>query len=258
MIRRITETFALLAGLAVATGAATGAERAVDYTTAALVDGFVHTVFGVEAYTKPNPATQRVKRWHPDGLRVAIVNVAKVDREAAVKAFVTGLPHLVPALAARVVDKAAEANMVVYLVDRADFRDVIRRTMPAGHDTRFMESNDCTAVTGGPDPLILSLAFVYIVADQGDGLFRHCLVEETLQSLGPVNDSRTLKNSIFNDYSDVADLTRFDWYIVSMLFDPRVKPGMTKAEVRKILPAVVEDLRPRAEALAAEGVFGAR
>ena len=64
-----------------------------------------------------------------------------------------------------------------------------------------------------------------IVADEGDFLFRRCMVEEVLQGLGPVNDDRTLSQSVFNDRSPHSTFTSFDRHLVNMLYDPRVAPG---------------------------------
>jgi hypothetical protein len=84
-----------------------------------------------------------------------------------------------------------------------------------------------------------------IVADEGEFLFRRCLVEEVLQGLGPANDDATLSHSVFNDRSVHSTFTSFDRFILNMLYDPRVRPGMRKAEANSVLPAVLADIRAR-------------
>ena len=84
-----------------------------------------------------------------------------------------------------------------------------------------------------------------IVSDEGEFLFRRCLVEEVLQGLGPVNDNADLKNSVFNDTSQHTRFTKHDRYILNMLYDKRVRSGMNQREVGKVLPAVLRDVRRR-------------
>jgi hypothetical protein len=71
------------------------------------------------------------------------------------------------------------------------------------------------------------------------------MVEEVLQGLGPVNDNRSLDESVFNDRSRHSSFTSFDRHILNMLYDPRVEPGMTKMEVSRVLPEVAAEVQAR-------------
>jgi Protein of unknown function (DUF2927) len=84
-----------------------------------------------------------------------------------------------------------------------------------------------------------------IVADEGDFLLHRCVIEETLQGLGPINDDPTLSESVFNDRSEHSTFTDFDRHILNMLYHPLVEPGMTKLEVARVLPKVVEDVQAK-------------
>ncbi|MEM6849053.1 MAG: DUF2927 domain-containing protein, partial [Pseudomonadota bacterium] len=88
-------------------------------------------------------------------------------------------------------------------------------------------------------------AKIFLVVDEGFLRFWHCVVEEVAQSLGPANDSPRLPDSIFNDHSSVNTLLVFDWFILNMLYDPRIRPGMTENEVVPLLPNVIADARAR-------------
>jgi hypothetical protein len=145
--------------------------------------------------------------------------------------------------------------MVVFLVDRSRYRAVIRETLPKGFDTQFIESSHCSGVTGGKRDGTLESAYIYIPTTEGWRHTRHCMVEEITQALGPVNDDWTLPNSIYNDYSDVPGLGVFDWFILNTLYDRRIKPGMTRAEVEPILPKAIADARKRLKRLVATKVI---
>ncbi|MEZ5841388.1 MAG: DUF2927 domain-containing protein, partial [Hyphomicrobiales bacterium] len=171
-------------------------------------------------------------------------NTASVNREREFNDFLGLVNKSVRNLTIRRVKSQKSANMVVFLVDRSNYRSTIRETLPPEYDTRFLQSNDCSAIVAASGYKI-QLAFVYIVANETARSFRHCLVEEILQSLGPVNDDWRLKYSIFNDYSSVDTFGVFDWYILNMLYDKRIRPGMSRTETRAAMPAVIADARKR-------------
>ena len=84
---------------------------------------------------------------------------------------------------------------------------------------------------------------VVIVSDEGEFLFRRCLIEEVLQGLGPLNDSPDLGDSVFNDSSHHADFTAHDRLILNMLYDPRIQAGMTFEETEALLPFLLPEIR---------------
>ena len=79
------------------------------------------------------------------------------------------------------------------------------------------------------------------------------MVEEIAQSLGPANDNPQLADSIFNDRSNLDVFGLFDWFILNILYDPRIRAGMTEAEVRPILPDVIATVRKRVPQAMADG-----
>jgi len=212
-----------------------------------LIRGFLGTVFGSETFRRGRQdadTLSEVKKF--DGrVTVHILNLSDVDHTAEVARFLRALDASVEGLGIRLVDDADAARMVVFLIDRADYRRTIRGTMPEGFNTRFLESNACSAVTGGRRETGLERAFVYIVANEGSRNLRHCMIEEISQSLGPVNDDANLRYSIFNDDSNISGFGIFDWFVLNMLYDRRVRIGMTADEVIEVLPAVISDARRR-------------
>ncbi|MGL4280213.1 MAG: DUF2927 domain-containing protein [Albidovulum sp.] len=69
-----------------------------------------------------------------------------------------------------------------------------------------------------------------------------CIHEELAQSMGLINDSPRARPSIFNDNEEFALLTRQDELMLKMLYDPRLKPGMTLAEARPIVEVIAAGL----------------
>lgn len=229
------------------------------YTDAELIRGFMLTVFGAEVIEGRDDANAagRVKKF-VGPVRYRIVSTAGVDASPIVRDYIEDLSRSVDGLRLIEVVGAARSEMVIYLVDRRDYGATILRTVWAGVDTSFLERNACSAVIAARTSGI-ERANVYLVADEGMLPLTHCMIEEIAQSLGPANDSDLLPESIFNDGSLINVFGEFDWFILNMLYDRRVRAGMTPeqavvvlpdaiASARRRLPDVLRDVRAIAEA----------
>lgn len=233
----------LAAALAIAPALPTGAQT--PYTDEELTAGFMLTVFGAEVgETDEDRAAASVVKKFNSPVYYAIVSTAQQGFGKSVRAFMADLSLAVNGLTLTEAPNEDAADMVVYLLDRADYVPTIRAKVWPGVDTEFLETNACSAVIAARRTGI-ERAFVFLVADEGFTPLAHCMVEEIAQSLGPANDSDLLPDSIFNDASDVNVFGVFDWYILNMLYDPRVRAGMEIDEVAVVLPEVIADVRRR-------------
>ena len=70
-----------------------------------------------------------------------------------------------------------------------------------------------------------------------------CVQEEMAQAMGLPNDSAEARPSLFNDSKEFALLTDHDAILLRMLYDARLRPGMTSAEARPLLPDIARDAR---------------
>jgi hypothetical protein len=85
-------------------------------------------------------------------------------------------------------------------------------------------------------------AVAVIRGEHPEELSRLCIHEELSQGLGLANDSPQSRPSIFNDDEEFALLTRHDELLLKMLYDPRLRPGMTEAEARPIVETIAAEL----------------
>lgn len=69
-----------------------------------------------------------------------------------------------------------------------------------------------------------------------------CIHEELAQGMGLANDSPDARPSIFNDDEEFALLTRHDELLLQMLYDPRLRPGMSEAEAAPIIRRIAAEL----------------
>jgi hypothetical protein len=213
------------------------------FSDAELIDGFERTVFGSE-YASFGWQSRLVKKF-TGPIRFYVDDRSNAGRGGEIVAFIETLPELIAGLEVKIVGNAGSANYRVFVLDRADYRQVITSEVYDRPTSTFAPGRCLVRVVSSMSGI--SRTDAVIVADEGDFLFRRCMVEEILQGLGPVNDDRSLIESVFNDQSLNAEFTLFDRHILNMLYDPRVEPGMTKLEAGRVLPDVAADVRAAIE-----------
>lgn len=91
------------------------------------------------------------------------------------------------------------------------------------------------------NPSDIRNAIVVIRAEHPDILRKSCIHEELSQGLGLVNDSPHARPSIFNDDDEFALLTRHDEELLAVLYDRRLRIGMTLEQARPILRRIVAE-----------------
>ncbi len=209
------------------------------FSTEELIDGFMKTVFGLE-YRSWSWQPYLVKKY-AGPVRFYVHNMAAKNRKPMVYRFIEQMGAGIRGLSTMVVPTPGEANFHVYVVDRGQYRDVVRRHI----------YKDPTADVPGrclvrvvSDRRGISQSAAVIVSDEGDFLFRRCLVEELLQGLGPMNDDTSLSHSVFNDRSRHSRFTTFDRMLLNMLYHPSIRPGMSPEQVQPLLPGIVRQVRP--------------
>ena len=99
-----------------------------------------------------------------------------------------------------------------------------------------------TALTireGTMEPLV---AVILIPTEHDAVLTRRCLVEETTQALGLVNDIPGSTLTLFDDRLDRrrTELTPYDEMFLHVLYNPEIKLGMTGRELRKTARRLIE------------------
>lgn len=205
-----------------------------------IIDGFNKTVFGAE-YSPFGIQTKYIRKFRGT-VRFQIKNRSSLNRTGRVRAFISGLNRQIRGLKTVVVSSKVKPNFTVYIVDRKDYASTVQKSIY--RNDRAKAPGKCFVrsvfTTGG---ILRSDAI--IVSDEGESLFRRCMVEEILQGLGPLNEHTSLRESMFNDRSRHTNFTKFDRYILSMLYDPRLKVGMPMSKVQPLLPIILGDIRKR-------------
>lgn len=87
-------------------------------------------------------------------------------------------------------------------------------------------------------------AQIYVPVDFAyrNGSLVGCIVEELTQVLGLPRDSEKVYPSIFNDKSTDQLLTGLDETLIRILYNPRIKAGMRKKTLSRVLATVIKQL----------------
>jgi len=88
----------------------------------------------------------------------------------------------------------------------------------------------------------LEWAMILVKAELTGDFRKSCLTEEFVQALGLFNDGPEIRPSIFNDDAEFIELTRHDEYLLQILYDKRLRPGMLRGEAEPIVQTIAAEL----------------
>ena len=211
------------------------------FTDTEITDGFLKTAFGAEYHL-----AGRVDRIRKYDMPVRVyADGTRADRKAQLAKVVADIGAKIQHLDIATTENSDDANIKVKLVrDRDLYRTI----------TTFYGSERAREIRTSLDPQCLSgfrkneqfeieHSDVILTVDNGDFVFFDCAYEELLQSLGPINDTASVPWTMFNDSVSMGYFDVYDQYILNLLYDPRIKAGMTVQEVKAVLPEVLADVR---------------
>ena len=206
-----------------------------------ILRGFNLTVFGAE-YTFGGPPSNFIRKFR-NTVKFRIHNLSTKNRQAEVARFIRKISKEINGIDIEFATASQTANYNVYIVDRANYRNTAVNRI---YHRNVSPPGKCMVRSVFP---VRSLGIIksdaVIVSDEGERLFKRCMTEEILQGLGVLNDNESLPDSIFNDTSQHVSFTRYDRYILNILYDKRIKNGATAKQVSTILPDIIKDVRKR-------------
>jgi hypothetical protein len=210
------------------------------FTDSEIIEGFLKIAFGAEYHLAGR--VDRIRKYEVPVRVFADGN--RADRKAQLSKVVADIARRVQHLDIAMAENSDGANVVVKLVrDRDLFRTI--STFYGSERAREIHASldpQCLSGFRKNDSFEIEHSDVILTVDNGDFTFLDCAYEELLQSLGPINDTN-VPWTMFNDNVSMGFFDVYDQYLMNMLYDPRIRPGMTVAEVKAVLPDVLADVR---------------
>jgi hypothetical protein len=210
------------------------------FTDSEITDGFFKTAFGAEYHLAGR--VDRIRKYEGP---VRVFADGRADRKAELANIVADIALRVQHLNIAMAESRGEANVVVKLVRDRDLNRTIATFYGLSRAREIRGSLDPQCLSGfrKNEKFEIEHSDVILTIDNGDFIFFDCAYEELLQSLGPINDTSSVPWTMFNDNVSMGFFDIYDQYILNVLYDPRVKAGMTVAEVKAVLPDVLADVR---------------
>ena len=248
----------LLAGLAVFLAAATASLAASNreppppgsfagappqftaFTAAELERGFMALAFGSDLRIGARP--RGIRRFdHP--IRAVVMGGGSVDRSARMRDVIAEYASTVPSLRLSPAN-AGDADIEVRLIDEKDFNGALVAAFGPKIAKDFIARTDPQCMTSvksnAAGDIVRSVSF--IIVDKGDDVFLDCAYHELLHAFGLSNHDQRNVWTTLNQNRMVGYLTVYDRDLLTILYDRRVKPGMSPAAARRVLPKVIRDL----------------
>ena len=212
------------------------------FTDAEIAEGFFRTAFGAEYHLAGR--VDRIRKY-VQPVRVFIDPANRADRRAQLAGVVADIAARVQHLDIAVTESRDDASVVVTMVRDRDLFRTMTSLYGADKARDIRKSLDPQCLSGfrKNDDFEILNSDVLLTVDNGDFTFFDCAYEELLQSLGPINDTDAVPWTMFNDAVQMGFFDVYDQYILNILYDPRIRAGMTITEVREVLPEVLVDVR---------------
>jgi hypothetical protein len=211
------------------------------FSTAELERGFLALAFGSDLRIGARP--RGIRRFdHP--IRAQIIAGGSVDRSAAMARVIAEYATKVPNLHLSPAPAATPADLEVRLIDEKDFKSALQAAFGAKITKTFVARTNpqcMTSVKSSTEGDILHTVS-FIIVDKGDDVFFDCAYHELLHAFGLSNHDQRNPWTTLNQKRMVGYLSVYDRALLTLLYDPRVTPGMTAAGARAVLPRLIQDL----------------
>jgi Protein of unknown function (DUF2927) len=218
------------------------ASERTDFTSEEIKDGFFKIAFRAELQI--GAPAERVRKYD-EPVRIFVVSKGEPDRRGEFAAIVDDIRARVNHLDVAITTDREAANFTVTLVASRDLTQTIRSLYGNDRAKQIQKSlaPQCLSGIGKDSRFRIRRAEVILPVDAGEFTFYDCAYEELLQALGAINDDASVPWTMFNDDVQMGFFDVYDQYLLNILYDPRVRPGMTRKEVDALWPDVLSTTR---------------
>lgn len=213
-----------------------------DFTNGEISEGFLK--IALRAELQLGKSSERVRKFD-EPVRIFIESKAQPDRRAEIAEVIADIRRRIDHLDVSITDDREEANFVISLVADREIAATIRARYGSSRASQIEKSlaPQCLSGIGKDKQFRVRRAEVILPVDAGDFTFYDCAYEEILQGLGAINDDSSVPWTMFNDDVQMGFFDIYDQYLLNILYDPRIRPGMTKSEVERLMPDVLASAR---------------
>lgn len=211
------------------------------FSAAELTRGFMALAFGSDLRLGARP--KGIRRFDRP-VRLHVVAGGKVERKSQMERIAEEYAAKIPSLQLQVTSLAHDADIEVRLINKKDFAAALEAAFGRRTARAFVAKTNpqcMTSVKSQAEGAIVR-AVSFVIVDDGDDVFLDCAYHELLHAFGLSNHDQRNPWTSLNQERMVGYLSVYDRALLTMLYSPRIKPGMTAAQVRTVLPDVIRSL----------------
>ncbi|MEO1613386.1 MAG: DUF2927 domain-containing protein [Pseudomonadota bacterium] len=207
---------------------------------------------------QPERTASKIWRWSgPVRYRLAGTSAGVEDRNVVADLMrrISGLSGLDIAAADRNRTDEDDGNFFIFIIDDSEREEFLEKYAERRGEDRAAFKREwqksigrpCVATIYSDGEGNIGAAIVLIKSELTGLTRRSCIHEEIVQSFGLANDANWIRPSLFNDTNEFAHMTLHDEYLMQILYDDRLSPGMEVEDVEPLLDQIIADIRPEAE-----------
>lgn len=167
-----------------------------------------------------------IKKW-ADNIRIKVDGEPTKEDLQTVNNIIKDLNEIIIGLKIKLVER--KANLKITFSPESEFPSIDSNYVPTNFGFFWALWHDDNFTIYDASILISSI-------DITQKERSHLIREELTQSLGLMNDSNKYTDSIFfQEWTDVVEFSEIDRSVIKLLYINKVKPGMTKEQVLRIL-----------------------
>jgi len=206
--------------------------------------GFFRLAFGSDMQTFNEAAPRLHKFDRPVGVFISADPpdnpAAKVYRWA-INDFIRQMPEL----QARIIDETAAPDILVRLVPPKKFKETLVASLGEALARPFIRLTNprCTTRLRIRDDGVIMRADIFIPASRDLGDILDCAYHESLHAFGLMNHANDLRWTSLNQNKRSSSLSVYDRTLLQILYDPRLKAGMTTDDVEKLWSRIVKEAK---------------
>lgn len=211
------------------------------FTVNDLKRGFNTLAFGSDLRLGAKP--RGIRRFDGD-VHVLVSSSGSVDRTAAMEKVIAEYGDVLPQLNVTKAETEDDAELIVHLIDEKNFAAALIDAF--GEDTAraFVRKTDPQCMTSvksrGDGAIVRAVSFV--IVDKSDRVFFDCAYHEMLHAFGLSNHDQGNPWTSLNQTRIVGYLSVYDRALLTLLYDRRITPGMSRHEVSRLLPGLIGGL----------------
>ena len=186
------------------------------------IDYFTEIALGAD-FGEQTPV---IKKWTAD-IRVKVEGEPTKEDFQTINNIVNDLNELIAGIKIKLVDK--NENLVIAFSPESEFSAIDHNYVPTNYGFFWALWHDDNFVIYDAS---IHISSAYITQRERSHLIR----EELTQSLGLMNDSDRYNDSVFfQEWTDIIEFSEIDRAVIKLLYLNKIKPGMSKERVLKIL-----------------------